>query len=115
MVYSQAPGRRTSPESVPLSIILQEDAPLPDEPLPTYREALLDRAKHGSRVTTSLPQTTNTPINLIPSNNTHPNTTAATEARNKPSGVAVLIFFTILWFAIAIGGISRSFLVSTLI
>ena len=109
MVSLQAPGRSTSPEleSVPLSVILNEDASLPDEPLPTYREALLDRAKSVSRVTAFPPQSTRTPINLIPSSPTRPTTTAAAEAQKKPSVLAVLICFTILGFAIAlIGGVS---------
>lgn len=105
MHSAQAPGQGTSPESAPLSVILQEDPPAPpDEPLPTYRQALLDRAKDSRQTTTPLRHLS--PINLVPDNEPRP-TAIGAEARRKPTRVAVFAFFMILGFAIAVGGISR--------
>ena len=115
MLSSQDPGRHeASYESVPMSVILHEDslAP-PDEPLPTYHQALLDKAKSNARRTNTAPIRNSSPINLIPSDEVRL-TVRGTGTSRKPPTVAVLVFFTILGFAIATGGISRYRLFSSI-
>jgi len=79
----------------------------PDEHLPTYGEALLDRAKESRRANRSNQQPSE--INLVPQSGRPQGggITGAAQAKQRPGTTAVLGFCAIIGFAIVIAGITR--------